>query len=154
MQAATLERPVLARPALAHAEGQRRRKAASDEDRGQAALNERQSPSLRARESAALFLHRQGYDILERDWACEAGCADIICRHGENGTLVFAAVQSKRGGFPSERAPLSREQWEGIALAYLAKSELRDAVIRFDAVDIVPMERGRMFVRHHVGALS
>lgn len=110
----------------------------------------------RGEEAAAQFLERQGYVILERNWTCFAGEADIIAIDGN--TLVFAEVKTRRGidkGFPSEAVTRAkREKYEMIALAYLQDNYLGEMSLRFDVVAIVALRGGRACVRHHVGAYS
>lgn len=110
----------------------------------------------RGEEAAAHFLGRHGYLVLERNWTCFAGEADIIAIDGE--TLVFVEVKTRRSidkGFPSEAVNRAkREKYEMIALAYLQDHFLSEVTVRFDVVAIVALRGGRAFVRHHVGAYS
>lgn len=107
-------------------------------------------------EAACRFLHRHGYLILERNWTCPAGEADIICLGDD--TLVFVEVKTRRGdskGFPSEAVTRKkRERYERIALCYLKESDLVDVNVRFDVVSVVAMERSRAFIRHSIGAFQ
>lgn len=110
----------------------------------------------RGEDAAALYLVRRGYDILERNWTCFAGEADIIARDGE--ALVFVEVKTRSSvekGFPSEAvdAP-KRERYEKIALAYLTEESFSDIPVRFDVVSIVVLAPDRAFIRHHINAFS
>lgn len=109
----------------------------------------------RGEEAAAEFLHRHGYDVVERNWTCFAGEADIIARAGD--TLVFVEVKTRRGtshGFPAEAVDAAkRERYQRIALAYQAERRLEDLAMRFDVVSIVVSDR-RAVVRHHINAFE
>ena len=109
----------------------------------------------RGEEAAARFLHERGYEILERNWSCFAGEADIIARDGD--TIVFVEVKTRsstQAGFPSEAVtPAKRERYEKIALAYLADHDFGEARIRFDCIALVVMG-AHAVVRHHVNAFS
>lgn len=107
-------------------------------------------------EAAARFLYRRGYEILERNWTCYAGEADIIAE--DNGTLVFVEVKTRRDcqkGFPSEAVTKSkRDKYERIALAFLSECDVVDAPVRFDVVALVVVGRGKALIRHHMNAFS
>lgn len=110
----------------------------------------------RGEEAAARFLETRGYHILERNWTCFAGEADIIA--ADEATLVFVEVKTRRGdicGLPSEAVgKAKREKYEKIALAYVTDHFFGEAVVRFDVVSITVIPGDRAFVRHHVGAYS
>ena len=107
-------------------------------------------------EAAARFLYRRGYEILERNWTCYAGEADIIAE--DHGTLVFVEVKTRRDcqkGFPSEAVSRSkRDRYERIALAFLEKSAAVDMPVRFDVVALVVVGKDRALIRHHINAFS
>lgn len=111
---------------------------------------------FRGEEAAARFLMRRGYVILERNWTCFAGEADIIAL--DEDVLVFIEVKTRRGiekGFPSEAVgKAKRERYEKIALAYVQEHFLCDATLRFDVISIVALCDDRACVKHHVGAFS
>lgn len=57
-------------------------------------------------EAAARYLVRRGYDIVERNWTCIAGEADIIAFDGD--TIVFVEVKPGRAlqtAFLGRRSP-------------------------------------------------
>ena len=70
----------------------------------------------RGEDAAARFLYQHGYDILERNWTCEAGEADIIARDEES--LVFVEVKTRSDcekGFPAEAVtPDKRDRYEAL----------------------------------------
>lgn len=109
-------------------------------------------------DAAALFLERRGYEILERNWRCPAGEADVIARD-EDGSVVFVEVKTRRGvkrGFPSEAVTAERRRrYERIAGWYLSEHVFEDVRVRFDVIGILSLEsEGRMFIRHHVDAFG
>lgn len=110
----------------------------------------------RAKEAAAKFLSRRGYEILDRDWHCRAGIADLVCM--DDDTLVFVDVKARSDtskGFPPEEANhRRRDQFEKIAMSYLASHSLSDVSVRSDVVGIVVIGPGRAFLRHHVNAFG
>ena len=77
--------------------------------------------------AAAAFLDRRGYEILERNYVCFAGEADIIAMDGE--VLVFVEVKTRKDnqrGFPSEAVTKNkREKYEMIALENLNGTMLK-----------------------------
>lgn len=112
---------------------------------------------LRGEEAASRYLIRRGYEILDRNWKCFAGEADIVACD-EDGTLVFVEVKTRtdlKKGFPSEAVgPKKRAKYEKIALAYLAEYDVVDIVVRFDVISIMVLTPERAMIRHHIGAFS
>ncbi|WP_304426747.1 YraN family protein [uncultured Adlercreutzia sp.] len=110
----------------------------------------------RGEEAAARFLRRNGYHILERNWSCFAGEADIIAIDEE--ALIFVEVKTRRScdrGLPSEAVTRAkREKYERIALAYIQDNFFGEITVRFDVVSIVVMNGDRAFIRHRLGAFS
>ena len=78
-------------------------------------------------------------EILERNWTCYAGEADIIARDERN-TLCFVEVKTRRGvekGFPEEAVTAKkRDRYEKIAACYLQRSDYVDIRVRFDVITI------------------
>ncbi len=108
--------------------------------------------------AAALFLERRGYEIVEHNWRCPAGEADLIARD-ENGTVVFVEVKTRSGvehGFPAEAVtPARRRRYERIAGYYLSDHVFEDARVRFDVLSILSMKpRNRAYIRHHIDAFG
>ena len=110
----------------------------------------------RGEEAAARFLFHRGYDILERNWTCVAGEADIIALDGD--ALVFVEVKTRTGsamGFPAEAVTAKkRDRYERIACLYLEEHGFSDMMVRYDVVSIVVMPPDRAVVRHHINAWS
>lgn len=97
---------------------------------------------------------KRGYEILDRNWTCFAGEADIIARDGD--ILVFAEVKTRsdeRMGFPSEAVTKEkRHRYEKIACAYVADHEFTDMMMRFDVLGMLVIDEERFVVRHHINA--
>lgn len=114
------------------------------------------SLGARGEEAAASFLYRRGYEILERNWTCFAGEADIIAK--DHDTLVFVEVKTRKDcerGFPSEAVTAEkRNKYEKIALAYLADYAESDFPVRFDVVSIVVIGPDKAMIRHQINAFS
>ena len=100
---------------------------------------------------AVQYLERRGYEILERNWYCPSGEADIIAL--DDGVHVLVEVKS-RLQLPGDEDPVpedavgeaKRGRYRGIARYYLAATEARD--IRFDVIAVSFDTRGAYQVRH------
>jgi putative endonuclease len=107
-------------------------------------------------DAAARFLHKRGYDILERNWKCFAGEADIIVR--DENVLVFVEVKTRSDtsrGFPAEAVTLAkRDKYEKIALAYVSDHDLGEMIVRFDVVSVVVCGPDRAMLKHYINAFA
>ena len=110
----------------------------------------------RGEEAAVRFLERRGFEVLERNWTCHAGEADIIAQ--DEDTLVFVEVKTRSNadkGLPEEAVDKhKRERYERIAAAFLQTYDTVDIAVRFDVVSILVIGSERAFLRHHVNAFS
>lgn len=106
----------------------------------------------RGENAATNYLITAGYEILERNWRCRVGEADIICRDGD--TIVFVEVKTRRNidaGWPEEAVDGDkRRKYEDISLCYLAKHDIDEVLMRFDVVSIVMLDETRASIRHHI----
>ena len=109
----------------------------------------------RGEDAAARFLERRGYDIVERNWECAAGEADIVARDGD-GSIVFVEVKTRSNcerGLPSEAVDAEkRKRYERIAACFLADYDVVDVPVRFDIIGIVAVAEDRAMIRHHINA--
>lgn len=107
-------------------------------------------------EAAARYLTARGYDIVDRNWTCSFGEADIVARDGE--TVVFVEVKTRTGlsnGLPGEAVTKDkRARYEKIACAYLMHSDYVDMPVRFDVIAISILEPNRAMIRHHIDAFG
>ena len=110
----------------------------------------------RGEDAAARYLRFMGYEILERNWECPFGEADIIARHGD--TLVFVEVKTRksiRKGFPAEAVtPKKRARYERIAACYLRTYGSLDIPVRFDVIALLVVGPDRAMIKHYVNAFG
>ncbi len=110
-------------------------------------------------ELASRYLIAHDFEIMERNWRCDSGEADIIAKE-DDGTVCFIEVKTRRGeqaGLPEEAiTKQKRRKYEHIALSYMAKNKLNDMTpIRFDSIAICIMEGiSRALLRHSKAAFS
>ncbi len=109
----------------------------------------------RGEDAACRCLKAKGYEILERNWKCRFGEADIIAMD-TNGTIVFVEVKTRRSlnaGMPEEAvSKAKRRRYENIALEYMSKADWEDGTpVRFDAIGICVKDNDRAMLRHHIG---
>src|SRR5450830_680615 len=87
---------------------------------------------------AEVFLQKQGYRILERNYQTPYGEIDLIAREARE--LVFIEVRTRRGtdfGTPIESLTQNKiSHWGKSASSYLQKSGEFDQPIRFDFVGV------------------
>ena len=104
--------------------------------------------------AAALYLERQGYFILERNWRCSAGEADLIALDGD--CLVLCEVKTRMDvecGLPEEAVDAKkRSRYECIATAFLKGWNGGDTQVRFDVISVLVLAEDRAFIRHHINA--
>jgi len=110
----------------------------------------------RGEDAAAAFLERRGFDILERNWTCRAGEADIIAQ--DEDAIHFVEVKTRMSdccGFPAEAVDANkRRRYERIAELYLTGYEGPDIPITFDIVSILVTGEHRAFLRMHRNVFS
>ena len=110
----------------------------------------------RGEEAAACFLERREYEILDRNWKCIAGEADIVALRDD--TLCFIEVKTRKDaqkGFPSEAVDTrKRSRYERIAACYLKDHDYADVRVRFDIIAILVLGEDRAFLRHHLNAFG
>ncbi|MEF2657397.1 MAG: YraN family protein, partial [Eggerthellaceae bacterium] len=95
-------------------------------------------------------------EILDRNWKCIAGEADIVALQDD--TLCFIEVKTRKDaqkGFPSEAVDMrKRSRYERIAACYLKDHDYADVRVRFDVIAILVLGEGRAFLRHHLNAFG
>ena len=110
----------------------------------------------RGEAAVARYLEMKGYEILERNWSCAAGEADIIAY--DEGTIVFVEVKTRTNldkGLPSEAVtPEKRARYEKIAAWYLSTTDVLDMPLRFDIVALLVVGEDRALLRHYVNAFG
>lgn len=132
----------------------RGRKAENEEELSQGQRNA--ELGRKGEDAAARFLERHGYEILERNWTCFAGEADIIARDGSS--LVFVEVKTRSHcecGQPSEAVGKDkRKRYQGIAACYVQNFDSSDLMLRFDVVSILVTAHDRARVIHTIDAFG
>lgn len=114
----------------------------------------RQELGRKGEEAACRYLEAKGYEILERNWYCHFGEADIIARDPD-GTFCFIEVKTRRSveaGIPEEAITRDkRRRYERIALCYMMVCDDWDDndPVRFDAIGICATGGHRALLRHH-----
>ncbi len=104
-------------------------------------------------EAAVRYLSARGYRILQRNWRCRFGEADIIAQDPD-GTVCFIEVKTRRSmdaGLPEEAVtPKKRSRYEKIAMCYIVQEDIDDnTALRFDAIAICVAGGKRAMLRHH-----
>lgn len=102
----------------------------------------------------ANFIESNGYVIVERNWQCFAGEADLIAKDGAE--TVFIEIKTRVGKeedeneiFPEEAVTKTkRTRYQNIIKAYCACHPLVDNV-RFDVMGIILTSK-RMAHLHHI----
>ncbi len=94
---------------------------------------------------AARLLTERGYRILERNYRCDVGEADIVALDGD--VLVFVEVRTRQGtrfGTPEESiGPRKQEKMIEVAQTYVSEHEY-DGDWRMDVVAVVLGPDGRV----------
>ena len=106
--------------------------------------------------AAVMFLERKGWEILEMNWCCFAGEADIIAV--DDDTLCFIEVKTRSGankGFPEEAVDAKkRDRYEKIAACYLQDCDFNFSHVRFDIISIMVLSPMKAFLRLHTNAFG
>ena len=102
-------------------------------------------------EIACIYLAESNAQIIERNWSCKAGEADIIVREGDD--LAFIEVKTRSSiyaGFPEDAVTRQkRAKYEKIALQYLASHSQPTSRVRFDVIAVVLTGENQALLRHH-----
>jgi len=96
-------------------------------------------------------LARNGYEIVARNWRCQAGEVDVVACRDE--VWAFFEVRARRGrefGTPEESlTPAKQQRMVDVALTYLGEQELNDVDWRVGFV-AVEMDRAGRILRTEV----
>ncbi|MBR2521892.1 MAG: YraN family protein [Coriobacteriales bacterium] len=126
------------------------------EERYDADGKHNQELGAKGEEAARYYLERRGCEILEQNWQCPFGEADLIAM--DDGVLVFVEVKTRScdaHGLPEEAVDAKkRRRYEMIALAYLKESDFDSLQVRFDVISITMMGLRKAFLRHHINAFG
>lgn len=118
--------------------------------------NEKLSCEQFGQDIARRFLVGEGYQILEKNWSCNAGSIDMIA--GNDEALVFVTILATTepgSGLPEYQiTDEDRKRNEAIALAFVFENNLVSGKVRFDYLTICGDGKSRAFLKHHVNALG
>ena len=105
------------------------------------------------------YLKRRDYQVLETDWTCGAGSFDIVAK--DEDTLVFVEVQGITDAqefdkeFTAEEKKEKRAYVERVSIQYLiAHTDITDAPIRFDVMQVLNLDGDRCMIKHAVNAFG
>ncbi len=91
---------------------------------------------------ALKYLRKHKFKILEKNYSCPVGEADIIAKN--NGMLVVVEVKSRTTlefGRPAEAVDnIKQRKLQNIALFYQKKKHLFNMPVRFDVVEVLDTE--------------
>lgn len=107
--------------------------------------------------TAAYYLQRHNYAILDTKWQCPYGTADIVALTED--CLVFVQTRTPESdsedAFPNEEVKKkTRRKWENIALAYLVCHDFVDMPMRLDIIDVTRVDKDRCTIKHHSNAVG
>ncbi len=110
---------------------------------------------------AASFAESIGLRVIERNYRCEAGEADLIAEDEAKGALVFIEVKTRRvrgnadpDRFPEEAVDCKKlQRYRRIAACYTSEHEVL-LPVRFDAVGIFIIDGERAEVAHLMDILD
>ena len=110
----------------------------------------------RGEQAVCRYFEFKGYEIIETNWTCPAGEADIIA--WDEDCIVFCEVKTRSSldkGFPSEAVTKKkRKKYEKIAAWYLKEHDVFDVQLRFDVVELLVVAPDRAMVKHFVNAFG
>lgn len=110
----------------------------------------------RGERAAVAFLENRGLEILERNWKCSYGEADVIALDGT--TLVFCEVKTRRAstaGIPEEAVtPAKQRRYEKIARVFCSRTEVEYQAVRFDVIAIYAFSESQALLRYIRGAFD
>ena len=109
----------------------------------------------RGEELAAHYLERAGYHVLETNWRCAEGEADIIAVDREAGDLVIVEVKTRRGhaaGHPfAAVTPDKLRRLRRLAVAWKSTHAVVQRGLRVDVVGVTVWPDGSEIIEHLEG---
>lgn len=106
-------------------------------------------------DEASLYLQKQGYKIIQRNFRCKQGEIDIIAKDKKE--YVFIEVKTRQNfhyGAPSEAVDEQKQNhiWK-VAEYYIYIHKLENAYIRFDVLEIYK-NKSKFYIHHIKQAIS
>lgn len=106
--------------------------------------------------AAQTFVLGKGYDIIDVNWKCKIGEADIVCLFED--TIIFVEVKTRTNierGLPEEAVNAKkRKKYECIAAMYLRDHDYVNMSVRFDVIGVLIVGNGKALIRHHINAFG
>lgn len=110
----------------------------------------REDLGTRGEIAAAHHLEAAGLRVVCRGFRCRAGEIDLIARDGAE--VVFVEVKSRVAGDevrPAEAVtPRKQAKLATVALVYLQRKGLLDAIARFDVIEALEQADGGLRIHH------
>ncbi len=104
---------------------------------------------------AARYLVSRGYEIIARNWTCQAGEADIIAR--DDDILVFAEVKTRSStekGFPAKPSTAKSVGSISKSPSFSSRYDAEDLQVRFDVMSLVVTDNAHATIRHYINAFG
>lgn len=87
---------------------------------------------------AAMYLEKQGFEIVERNFRCRLGEVDIICK--KNNQIIFVEVKTRTTnnyGAPSEAVNKEKKnKIRKVAALYMMSEKITNYQVKFDVMEI------------------
>lgn len=88
--------------------------------------------------AVAAYLKKRKIKVLETNYVCRLGEADLVARQGD--TILFVEVKTRSSdtyGTPAEAVgPAKQRKYAAVAAFYLAEKKLPDSAVRFDVAEV------------------
>ncbi|MHB1340235.1 MAG: YraN family protein [Coriobacteriia bacterium] len=117
---------------------------------------DRQEIGRRGEDAAVAYLERRGMTVIDRNWRCKSGEADVIALDGSELVVIEVKTRTTEAKGTPEAAvtPAKQRRIARIAEAYLSIAGLEPAGVRFDVVTVRVISQDRALLRHHMNAFS
>lgn len=111
-------------------------------------------------ELAARYLEQRGYDIIDRNYRCPEGEADLVAYDQDDDEVVLVEVKTRRSrsercyAYPEEAVTSEKQRrYRRIALCYIAEHYPVQS-IRFDVIGVTLRPSNIGEIRHLCGAFD
>lgn len=113
-------------------------------------LNKKQELGKKGEDFATIYLQKQGYTIIDRNFECKQGEIDIIAK--EKNEYVFIEVKTRQNfqyGMPCEAVDKHKQKhiWNA-AKYYIYLHKIENEFIRIDVIEIY--KKKEKFYLHHI----
>lgn len=118
-------------------------------------MNIRQVIGKKGEEMAQKYLQENGFIIVEKNFVCDLGEADIIAM--KNNTLFFIEVKSRTQsiyGSPAEAVDIRKQKHiYKVAEFYIYKNKIKDVPISLDVIEIYFFDDAKPKIYHIQNAI-